>query len=66
MPTEKKVIKMLEKVFKRQLRKWLEDRVLRLPEHQRKKIADTLHIDEEVVEAVEEAIRAEIIRYLGL
>lgn len=57
---------MLEKVFKRQLRKWLEDRVLRLPEHQRKKIADTLHIDEEVVEAVEEAIRAEIIRYLGL
>jgi len=59
-------MKMLEKLFKRQLRKWLEERALRLPASQRKKIADTLHVEEEVVEAVEEAIRAEVIRYLGL
>jgi len=59
-------MKMLEKLFRRWLRRWLEERALRLPASQRKKIAETLHIEEELVEAVEEAIRAEIIRYLGL
>jgi hypothetical protein len=59
-------MKMLEKLFKRQLRKWMEERALRLPASQRKKIAETLHVDEELVEAVEEAIRTEIIRLLGL
>jgi hypothetical protein len=57
---------MLEKLFRRQLRKWLEERALRLPASQRKKIAETLRVDEKLVEAVEEAIRAEVIRYLGL
>jgi hypothetical protein len=57
---------MLERLFRRKLRQWLEERALRLSDYQRKKIAETLHIDEELVEAVEEAIRAEIIRYLGL
>jgi hypothetical protein len=59
-------MKMLEKLFKRQLRKWLEERALQLPASQRKKIAETLRVDEELVEAVEEAIRTEIIRFLGL
>jgi hypothetical protein len=59
-------MKMLEKLFKRQLRKWMEERALRLPASQRKKIAETLRVDEELVEAVEEAIRTEIIRFLGL
>jgi len=57
---------MLEKLFRRWLRKWLEERALRLPASKRKQIAETLHIEEELVEAVEEAIRAEVIRYLGL
>jgi hypothetical protein len=59
-------MKVLEKLFKRQLRKWLEERALRLPVSQRKKIAETLRVNEEVIEAVEEAIRIEIVRYLGL
>jgi hypothetical protein len=59
-------MKMLKKLFRRQLRKWLEERALRLPASDREKIAETLRIDEELVEAVEEAIRNEIIRRAGL
>jgi len=57
---------MLKRLFRRWLRKWLEERALRLPASDRKKIAETLRIDEELVEAIEEAIRNEIIRRAGL
>jgi hypothetical protein len=59
-------MKMLKKLFRRQLRKWLEERALRLPASDRKKIAETLRVDEELIEAIEEAIRNEIIRRAGL
>jgi hypothetical protein len=57
---------MLERVFKRQLRRWLEERALRLPASERKKIAETLQVDEELIELIEEAIRNEVIRRAGL
>jgi hypothetical protein len=57
---------MLERLFKQKLRRWLEERALHLPASERKKIAETLRVDEELVQAVEEAIRAVIIRSLGL
>jgi hypothetical protein len=57
---------MLEKLFKRHLRKWLEERALRLPASERKKIAETLRVDEETIEAIEEAVRNEVVRRAGL
>jgi len=57
---------MLERFFKRQLRKWLEEKALRLPSSDRKKIAETLRVDEELIELIEEAIRNEVIRRAGL
>jgi len=57
---------MFERLFKRQLRKWLEERALRLPASERRKIAETLRVDEEIVKAIEEAVRNEVIRRAGL
>jgi predicted nucleic acid-binding OB-fold protein len=57
---------MLERLYKKHLRKWLEERALRLPVSERKKIAQRLRVDEELVQAVEEAIVIEVIRRLDL
>jgi hypothetical protein len=57
---------MIEWLFKKQLRRWIKERALRLPASERKKIAQTLRVDEELVEVIEEAIILEVIRRLKL
>jgi len=57
---------MLERLFRRRLRRWLEERALRLPQSEREKIAKTLGVEVELIEAIEEAIRTIIIKQLGL
>jgi len=57
---------MLEWLFRKTFRKWLEEKALRLSPSERKKIAEKLSVNEEIVQAIEEAIEAEAVRRLDL
>ncbi len=56
----------MNKLLKPLIRRWLDERALRLPSSVREKIADRLKVDVAVVFAIEEAIRSEILKQLGV
>lgn len=57
---------MLDRIFKRALRKWLEDRALRLPSDVVDKIAKRLGVDRTLIVEVNEAIIKQVEDILNL